>query len=146
MCHVAARARVRVREKRSPSADRRRERRPQHASCGMAMRAMLVLLATACACAYRLPVAPPRGASLLISRCRDVRCAADGDSGGDTESPADSQGYYEGMLKSPLDFRSDEDLDNITPNIKFVAISTLVIFGLCAAFVLANPPPPASLQ
>lgn len=110
------------------------------------MRAMLVLLATACACAYRLPVAPPRGASLLISRCRDVRCAADGDSGGDTESPADSQGYYEGMLKSPLDFRSDEDLDNITPNIKFVAISTLVIFGLCAAFVLANPPPPASLQ
>ena len=113
----------------------------------MAMRAMLVLLATACASAYRLPDAPPRGASLLISRCRGVRCAGDGDGGGsDMEDVSRDSQYYEGMLRSPLDFRSDEELDNITPNVKFVAGSTVVIFALCAAFVLANPPPPASLQ
>ena len=61
------------------------------------------------------------------------------------EDEARPTGYYEGMISSPLDARSDEDLDNITPNLKLVLGSTAVVAALCVAFVLSNEPPPASL-
>ena len=40
------------------------------------------------------------------------------------------QEYYQGMLNSPLDFRADEDLDNITPNMKLVMGASS--FGTCS--------------
>ena len=75
---------------------------------------------------------------------RTPRCAA-ADEEGDGGDSTRGAGYYEGMISSPLDARADEELDNITPNIKFVGIASIAIFGLCAAFVLANPPPTGSL-
>ena len=76
-------------------------------------------------------------AKSLPARHSPLRCAEDED--------AKPLGYYEGMLKSPLDARADEDLDNITPTIKFVGLSAVVIGALLVAFLLANPPPSGPL-
>ena len=42
--------------------------------------------------------------------------------------------YFEGMIASPLDARADENLDNLTPNIKLVGGATLVSALLVGAF------------
>ena len=47
-------------------------------------------------------------------------------------------GYYQGMVSSPLDFRADEQLDNLTPNIKLVAGALGVCAALVAGFLAAN--------
>ena len=47
-------------------------------------------------------------------------------------------GYYQGMVSSPLDFRVDEQLDNLTPNIKLVAGALGVCAALVAGFLAAN--------
>ena len=46
--------------------------------------------------------------------------------------------YFEGMIASPLDARADENLDNLTPNIKLVGGATLVSALLVGAFLAAN--------
>ena len=77
--------------------------------------------------------APPQRTALL-------RASEDG-SGDDRGSE-----YYKGMLNSPLDARSDEDLDNVTPNLKFVAIATVAVVSFIGAFLASNEPPPASFS
>ena len=42
------------------------------------------------------------------------------------------------MIASPLDARADENLDNLTPNIKRVGGATLVSALLVGAFLAAN--------
>ena len=102
------------------------------------MRLLLLFLTTVAA--LQLPFA----AHQHSRRASVIRCAAD-------EEPfttnagkvaVGSTEYLKGMFESDLEFRSDENLDNLTPSIKFAATGTVIIFGLCAAFVLANPPPP----
>ena len=54
-------------------------------------------------------------------------------------------GYFRGLVESPLDFREDEQLDNITPNVKLVMAVATVCMALVGAFVALNlEPPPAS--
>jgi hypothetical protein len=54
-------------------------------------------------------------------------------------------GYFRGLVESPLDFREDEQLDNITPNVKLVVAVATICMGLVGAFVALNlEPPPAS--
>ena len=54
-------------------------------------------------------------------------------------------GYFRGLVESPLDFREDEQLDNITPNVKLVVAVAIICMGLVGAFVALNlEPPPAS--
>ena len=77
-------------------------------------------------------------AKSLPARHSPLRCAEE-------EPDTKRLGYYEGMLKSPLDARADEDLDNITPTVKFVGLASVVIGALLVAFLLANPPPSGPL-
>ena len=106
---------------------------------------VLTLLGTSAVAALRVPLHASLHAA-SSSRCRVGTPTAAEDGAGDEERllSTDSPEYFEGMLTSPLDARSDENLDNITPNLKLVAGATAIIFALCAAFVLGNPPPPAS--
>ena len=54
-------------------------------------------------------------------------------------------GYFRGLVESPLDFREDEQLDNITPNVKLVVAVATICMALVGAFVALNlEPPPAS--
>jgi len=46
--------------------------------------------------------------------------------------------HTQGMVESPLDFRSDETLDNLTPNLKLLGGATAVSFALVGAFLAAN--------
>ena len=83
----------------------------------------------------------------IISRVGRPRACAPDDNeaqGVDDDSLKRGQEYYSGMLQSPLDFRADEDLDNVTPNIKLVLGVSAFLIGLTALFLLGNAPPPAS--
>ena len=79
-----------------------------------------------------------RAYTVLIERDTAKPGAADAED----DKPARGADYYQGMLQSSLDFRSEEDLDNVTPNLKLVLGSSTIILLLCALFVLSNPPPP----
>ena len=46
--------------------------------------------------------------------------------------------YFQGMLTSNLTARSEENLDNLSPNIKFVGASLFLTFALTISFLYMN--------
>ena len=83
--------------------------------------------------------------TLLAARRPHARaCATDGSKEPSEDAAQRGQEYYQGMLNSPLDFRADEDLDNITPNMKLVMGASSFAILLTAIFILGNAPPPTS--
>ena len=53
--------------------------------------------------------------------------------------------YYKGLITDPVSSKESDAKDNLTPNIKFIGITGLLIAGLFGAFIVANlntPPPP----
>ena len=55
-----------------------------------------------------------------------------------------SQKYYEGLIKEPVASKNAREVDNLTPNLKFIGICAGMIGGLLLLFYLSNkdiPPP-----
>ena len=49
-----------------------------------------------------------------------------------------SASYLKGMVESPLEFRSGEALDNLTPNLKLLGGAAAVSAALVGGFLAAN--------
>ena len=103
---------------------------------------VVLLLATTCYVATGLHVA--HGGATVPFASASNRCGAHQILACEEPRPEKTDGYLEGMFTSALDFRSDEELDNLTPNVKFVAGSALVVVALLGLFVASNAPPPAA--
>jgi len=67
-----------------------------------------------------------------------VRLCEDNKRGAKVSGDPPRFGYYEGMLRSKLDARAGEKLDNLTPNLKLVGGAMLFCVVLVALFLAAN--------
>ena len=79
-----------------------------------------------------------------------LAASANPNNNNDDKPPAYDAAYFKGLVTEPVNSPTSTSVDgqlrdNLTPNLKFIAIMAGVVGGLFGAFVLANkdvPPPP----
>ena len=110
---------------------------------GKAMIALLLLIIVSC-CVNQF-IALKIHHSTIIKRTvrpRSTTCIFSTDN--DKKENYDAS-YYKGLITDPVNSEISDAKDNLSPNIKFIGIMSVIIAGLFGAFIFSNldtPPPP----